>query len=233
MTTMHIPVDSADAREQREIEWERANAAAAEQRDHDRRCQGGWLGLDEDERPIPCRRCRPDLVHVACRSCGVGWRSCENLNEIRRGPCCTGCDHQRPALASAPTASASDDDDETESHDEEKDARRWLTAGATVEAQIIEPLRVRIPGDGTPMPLERFERLLLVVEDPDLGSVAVRWRIPPAPEAWVWRCTGCGTRTRKAECGHTFTAALHIAETFLGLEPIAAHLRTQRTEETA
>lgn len=96
MTTYGYPVDSETAREQRELEAERAAMAAEEDREHTAQCRGGWLGLDPDERPIPCPRCRPHLVHVACRTCSVPWQSCRHLTEIRRGPCCTACDH-RPA----------------------------------------------------------------------------------------------------------------------------------------
>lgn len=29
---------------------------------HDPRCKKGWLGHDEEDRPIPCLQCRPKLA---------------------------------------------------------------------------------------------------------------------------------------------------------------------------
>lgn len=29
---------------------------------HDPRCKKGWLGLDDEDRPIPCLQCRPKLA---------------------------------------------------------------------------------------------------------------------------------------------------------------------------
>jgi hypothetical protein len=91
-----IPIDSTDAREQRELEQARSEAAAHDVRLHDAECRGGWRGQDAEGRPRACLRCRPHLAHVACRICSVPWQSCQNLTSIRRGPCCTACDH-RPA----------------------------------------------------------------------------------------------------------------------------------------
>lgn len=31
---------------------------------HDPRCRNGWIGDDEDGRPIPCRQCKPHLEHT-------------------------------------------------------------------------------------------------------------------------------------------------------------------------
>lgn len=53
------PVDSSDAAETRADLDEREQL---EQRPHDERCRGGWLGEDHAGRPIPCTTCRP---HVA------------------------------------------------------------------------------------------------------------------------------------------------------------------------
>jgi len=92
---MHtIPIDSTDAREQRELEDARTEAETAADVRHESECRGGWLGLDVDERPIPCARCRPHLTHVACRTCSVPWQSCETLRTAGRGRCCADCDHE-------------------------------------------------------------------------------------------------------------------------------------------
>jgi hypothetical protein len=32
---------------------------------HDPRCRNGWIGDDEDGRPIPCRTCKPHLSTTA------------------------------------------------------------------------------------------------------------------------------------------------------------------------
>lgn len=109
MTGLHVPMDSEDAREQREAEAEREAEAArkariqqaareAEEAEHARRCHGGWLGLDVDERPVPCPVCRPHTQRVRCWTCSAPPRSCDELQNIRRGTCCPDCDH-RPAGA--------------------------------------------------------------------------------------------------------------------------------------
>lgn len=59
------PVSSEDVAEQREREAEaqaqaHAEAVAAGQV-HDARCHRGWLGEDDEGRPIPCYACRPHL----------------------------------------------------------------------------------------------------------------------------------------------------------------------------
>lgn len=107
-----IPIDSTDAREQRELEEElerdqeraargRAGASTSSLADaprtHDPRCRRGWLGEDEDGRPIPCLTCRPHLAEVACRVCQVPPRRCADQVAGRRGRCCEGCDHDSPS----------------------------------------------------------------------------------------------------------------------------------------
>lgn len=89
-----IPIDSADAAEQRELEQAWAELELADDRRHDSECRGGWRGEDEDGRPRACLRCRPHLAHVACRTCSALWQSCQSLHAIGRGPCCDDCDHQ-------------------------------------------------------------------------------------------------------------------------------------------
>ncbi len=105
MTARHAPMDSEDAREQREAEAEREAqaarqasaaraAAAAREAEHEARCTGGWLGLDADERPVPCPVCRPHTQAVRCWTCSAPPKACDELNAIRRGPCCPDCDHR-------------------------------------------------------------------------------------------------------------------------------------------
>lgn len=81
--------------------------------------------------------------------------------------------------------------------------------------------------------LGRLPDRLLVVQDPQLGGVPVRWRMAPALGGWIWRCSACQTRTRTAGCAHTFAAALVLAQDLLGLtSPIPARL-TQKEIQTA
>lgn len=103
MTWWRIPVDSTDAREQREAEA--AAAAETDRHDvqphravpHDPRCRAGWLGEDTDGRPIPCTTCRPHLAHIACRTCSTTWPTCQALVHADHGPCCDLCDHHPAA----------------------------------------------------------------------------------------------------------------------------------------
>lgn len=100
------PVDSADAREQREAEAEtdatyspRSAAAFPQvnpgvQPPHDSRCRRGWLGEDPDGRPRPCLTCRPWLAHVDCRTCGTPWQACGAQLHARHIRCCPDCNHQ-------------------------------------------------------------------------------------------------------------------------------------------
>jgi hypothetical protein len=60
---------------------------------------------------------------------------------------------------------------------------------------------------------------LVIVQDPALGDVRVRWRIPRPAGAWIWRCGACGCQVATT-CPHTYAAALHLAETILGLFPV-------------
>jgi hypothetical protein len=55
--TDRYPVDLADAAKPRE-----AAAYANDEPLHDARCRDGWLGDDDQDRPIPCLVCRPHLT---------------------------------------------------------------------------------------------------------------------------------------------------------------------------
>ena len=106
---MVIPADSTDARELRELEEARGADDDEGLRilqppggEHDVRCRGGWLGEDDEARPIPCEQCRPWLAHGVCRTCSAPFQACENLRSIRRGPCCDHCDHARHHRGSRP-----------------------------------------------------------------------------------------------------------------------------------
>src|SRR5262245_7505738 len=95
---MHtIPIDSADAREQRELEQARVEVEAAEDLEHANRCRNGWIGEDDAGRPRPCPRCKPALMHVACRTCGTRYEACSTQQSRRRGACCSDCEHSRRA----------------------------------------------------------------------------------------------------------------------------------------
>jgi hypothetical protein len=100
---MHVPIDSTDAREQRELEQARAEAEGLENIRHSLTCRGGWLGEDEEGRPRPCPRCRPALMHVACHLCGVSHQACALQQAHRRGPCCPSCNHSRRTHEKATT----------------------------------------------------------------------------------------------------------------------------------
>lgn len=105
------PVDSSDVQEQRERDAAHQDTAARRRADadraarraaahakvdeavHDARCENGWLGEDEDGRPVPCRACRPHLAHVACRTCSTSYAACEAGQVEHRQACCEDCNH--------------------------------------------------------------------------------------------------------------------------------------------
>lgn len=88
MTYLEPPTDSADARDRRELD------VMDDKNQHN--CNHGWLGVDKEERPIACPRCRPHLVRVACWLCSATAPACDMKRDQRRGRCCDHCDH-RPA----------------------------------------------------------------------------------------------------------------------------------------
>lgn len=94
--TRTIPIDSTDARELREAEAEREAAARAADLEHAEHCHGGWLGVDDDGRPRPCRRCRPHLFPDPCSVCSQTRQTCEAGRAHRHGPCCDHCTHRPP-----------------------------------------------------------------------------------------------------------------------------------------
>ncbi len=82
-------------------------------------------------------------------------------------------------------------------------------------ADLIAPgvLPVRVPGDPSPAGRDR----LVLVADPVVGDVAVRWQLGRAP---MWRCKACGPQYETADCVHVFAAALRLARDLLGLESV-------------
>lgn len=194
-----IPTDSTDAREQREREAAQVDAQAAEERRHAAKCRGGWLGEDAEGRPVPCDRCRPHLDRIACRTCSTRPEACAQQRNTHRGPCCPDCDHTR-------TPRPKDVD------------RRPMDHPRPVPRPPTHryDLPARIAGG----PDWRTDTVLVLITDPDLGEVAVRWRVPPHPAAWAWRCTACDTTTTVAECAHTFAAGVHLARELLGLTTV-------------
>lgn len=77
----------------------------------------------------------------------------------------------------------------------------------------VPVLPARLMGGSTPRKgLDRH----LIVSDPDVGPVSVRWALGrPAP----WRCRECGPMV-EATCAHTFSAGLVLAEILLGLNRV-------------
>jgi hypothetical protein len=189
-----IPTDSTDAREQREIEHERVEAERAEETAHASDCVGGWLGEDAEGRPRPCPRCRPSLMHVPCRTCGVAYQACTLQGARRRGPCCDACDHSRRSRARVVTG------------------RPDGVSGAEVVPGL--GMRVELPGSR----LSPSPQRLVVVHDPTVGSVPVRWRAAFDDVSWIWRCGACGARSRTPDCPHALAAARFLVGHLLGLE---------------
>jgi hypothetical protein len=80
-----------------------------------------------------------------------------------------------------------------------------MTFPAQLETAAVLPARI----DGAPM---NTPSKLVIVEDPDTGPVVVRWLAGSED----WRCGTCGPMSR-AECAHTFSAGLVLAESMFGL----------------
>lgn len=189
-----IPIDSAHARELRELEESHDEQAAAEHRLHDQECRGGWRGEDADGRPRPCLTCRPHLALLRCRICSAPPSVCDEQRSKGLGACCPTCDHSHAErTGQAPTP-------------------------APAAAPIVLPARFA----GRDVRVDRPDRLVIVT-DPATGSVPVRWRLFASSS--VWRCSACGTQ-EKADCAHTFSAGLFLAEQLLGLTTIDHPERT-------
>lgn len=92
--TDRIPVDSTEAREFAEQRLALEHERSLRQRDHDRNCTRGWLGEDDQGRPIACLVCRPWLNAAGCRTCGITAVLCQRQVDRGRGACCTDCQHQ-------------------------------------------------------------------------------------------------------------------------------------------
>lgn len=97
----------------------------------------------------------------------------------------------------------------------------------TISAETMTPLHAFVPQTPNRHELSR----LVIVEDPHLGRVGVRWR-PPRPDAgWRYKCAACG-RLELASCPHSFAAALVLATDLLGLSALAVH-HTPHTPTTS
>jgi hypothetical protein len=80
-----------------------------------------------------------------------------------------------------------------------------MTTPVQRETAAVLPARI----DGAPM---NTRSKLVIVDDPDRGPVVVRW----LAASEQWRCGTCGPMSR-AECAHTFSAGLVLAESMFGL----------------
>lgn len=99
-----IPIDSTDAREQRELADELETIAKREDAEHAARCRGGWLGEDDEGRPIVCLRCRPAFATISCPTCSTPPGACTSQKARGRGRCCPDCRHTRRTTAGARSA---------------------------------------------------------------------------------------------------------------------------------
>jgi hypothetical protein len=94
------PIDSTEAREELERDRDQAAAAARSDLEHMARCRDGWLGEDNDGRPVPCLHCRPHLAQPArCSTCQAPAGACAAQVHARRGHCCDLCEHPVRSLA--------------------------------------------------------------------------------------------------------------------------------------
>ncbi|WP_395691517.1 hypothetical protein [Nocardioides sp.] len=86
---------------------------------------------------------------------------------------------------------------------------------------MTEVLPTRIPG------IERLDRRdwLVLVTDPDVGCIAVRW-CPERPARW--RCKACGPMDT-TDCLHTFAAGVRLAEHLFGLTTTCTTTETTAT----
>jgi hypothetical protein len=203
-----IPVDSADALELREIEAVQVELAQR----HREACMDGILGEDAAGHQVPCPQCRPHLYAGACRTC-LWPRAVCAARQVRPGrPCCDRCqhaavpslDHQLSLVATTPLERDTLDED-------------------AVTRALLQDYPVTQPGSPPPLEVDR----LLLVTDPVVGAVRVRWRfgIPRSR----WKCSSCGPQDTP-QCAHTFAGAMFLATALLGLQPIDP---TDRSDQPA
>lgn len=237
-----IPIDSTDAREQRELEAERVEAELAEDREHAAHCHGGFLGEDAAGRPRPCPRCKPHTQHVGCRTCGVPYAACSAQIKTGRGACCPGHDHspapravrQEDTTDATPQPSPEADPQaqgrEDAVHQIREVLRRTRQAGHRAENRSVTAAATPEQLDAVPVlparvinSVEQRERAFrtLVVDDPDHGAIHVRWRVKADQRAWRWKCDLHGMTT-DPDCVCAWSAAIHLAENLLGLTRLPA-----------
>lgn len=55
------------------VDLDNPTVASREKVAHDPRCRRGWLGVSEDDRPIPCTTCKPWLKRTPDNQTGA-WQ---------------------------------------------------------------------------------------------------------------------------------------------------------------
>jgi hypothetical protein len=69
--------------------------ASVERLPHEHACVDGWIGTDDDGRPVPCPACKPHLQ----RCIGLPGRPCGQL--VREQPRCQQCRSEAVWMRSA------------------------------------------------------------------------------------------------------------------------------------